>query len=120
MTTDSAARVVDSNVGPRQVRTPSWPVLLATASALISLAIVGVELVADRDDDILLTSIGYVTGSIATAVFVVLHRLQKNRAQRNSWYAPRDALDTAAAAVLCVGLLAGAWHAFLLATEIAK
>ena len=102
------------------VYSPRWPVIVSAASVVGSLLLVGVEIVGHQGGNLVVSAAGYVLGSLLTTVFVVLHRLLKQRAAREVWYSPRPGLDTLAHTLLVAGLACGAWHAFELATEIAK
>jgi hypothetical protein len=102
------------------VFSPRWPVIVAAVSVLGSVILAVAEIAGNQASNLLISSAGYVLGSLLTTVFVVVHRLLKQRSAREIWFSPRPQLDTLAHALLVAGLACGAWHAFELATEIAK
>lgn len=102
------------------VYSPRWPVIVSATSVVGSLLLAMVELVGQQASNLVVSAAGYALGSLVTTLFVVVHRLFKQRAAREIWYSPRPGLDTLAQALLVAGLACGAWHAFELATEIAK
>jgi hypothetical protein len=101
------------------VRPPSWAVTAAAASVVASLALALVG-VSSGFDAVELSVAGYALGSLVTALLVVIHRGLVQRAARQVWYAPRMVLDRIANVLLVTGLLTGAFHAFFLATELAR
>ena len=127
MATRGTGDDVNSHVHPARrgaagqiVYSPRWPVIFSAASVGGSVLLAMVEIVGNQAGNLVVSAAGYVLGSLLTTVFVVLHRLLKQRAARETWFSPRPQLDTFAHAILVAGLSCGAWHAFELATEIAK
>ena len=112
--------LMTSSPDPSFVRAPSWPVLAATACVAVSFVMVIVEAGARQTTNLAVSATGYVLGSVATAVFVVLHRVLAQRAARDVWFTPSRSLDLAARALLLAGLACGGWHAFVFASEIAR
>ena len=53
----------------------------------------------DQRGSLLLTGLGYVSGSLGVSLFVVVHRMLKLKAQQSRFYEPRRGLDTAAGVV---------------------
>lgn len=102
------------------VYSPRWPVTFAAASVAGSLILAMAEIFGQQAGNLFVSAGGYVLGSLVTTVAVVMHRLLKQRAASQAWFCPRPRLDTLAHALLVAGLVCGAWHAFELATEIAK
>lgn len=102
------------------VRPPRWPVAAAVACLVASLLALILAAAGDQSSILPIAGVGYLLGSIGVAVFIVIHRMRKQRAQQSNWYEPRRGVAVAAKYVLALGLLAGAGNAFLLATEIAK
>lgn len=107
-------------VAGQSVYSPRWPVVVAAASVAGSLLLALVEIVGEQAGNLAVSAAGYVLGSLVTTVFVVMHRLLKQRAARDTWFSPRPQLDSFAQVLLVAGMACGAWHAFELATEIAK
>ena len=102
------------------VRSPRWPVIASAASVAGSLLLAVIEIFGEQEGSLIVSAAGYVLGSLVTTMFVVVHRLRKQRAAREVWFSPRPHLDRLAHGLLVVGLVCGAWHAYVLATEIAK
>lgn len=104
----------------RSVRAPTWPVAVALGCAVVATAMAAWSASRGEPASLTLSLTGYVIGSIAVSVLIVVHRVLKQRAQQSTWYEPRRVLNLLARWVLLVGLAAGAVNAFFLATELAK
>ena len=106
-------------VASRAVRTPRLPVVAALVAMTSS---VGIALVGTLSRPLGVPAIlaGYLLGAVVTTALVQVHRGARIRASASPWFNPERGLDRLAAGVLAVALLAGAWHAFALATEWAK
>jgi hypothetical protein len=63
---------------------------------------------------------GYLLGAPLTAVAVALFRQGDIRGRVSPWYVPSRPIQRLVRVALVTGIAAGAWHAFWLATEIAK
>lgn len=109
--------MVSAAMASRAVRTSRWPALgaLATMTASAGLVLLGL-----LDAHFWSAVAGYLLGAVVVTVLVQVHRAARNRASTSPWFNPEPALDRLAAAALTVGLLCGAWHAFVVATELAK
>ncbi len=104
-------------VASRAVRTSRWPVLGAVAATLAS----GALLFLGPGDVFAWAAVaGYVLGAVVVTVLVQVHRAARTRASSSPWFNPERGLDRLAGAALTVGLLCGVWHAFVVATELAK
>ncbi|WP_193314567.1 hypothetical protein [Georgenia ruanii] len=102
------------------MRAPAWPAAAALAAATASVLLVGVDLLADTPTAVRAAAAGYLLGAVAAGVLVQVHRILRRRASASPWYNPAAALDRAATLALVLGLSSGAWHAFVVATELAK
>jgi hypothetical protein len=104
-------------VASRAVRTLRWPALGAVATMLAS---GGLVLLGAGDPYAWAAVAGYLLGAVVVTVLVQVHRAARNKASASPWYNPEPRLDRIAGAAMTLGLLCGAWHAFVLATELAK
>ena len=104
----------------RTTRPARWPVLGATACLGFSAGILVLAIWGDQKGSMLLTGLGYVTGSIAVSLLMVVHRMLKQKAEQSLWYEPRRGFAKAAGVILVLGLLVGLGNSFFLATELAK
>ncbi len=64
--------------------------------------------------------VGYLLGALLTAIAVALFRHKDIRGRSSPWYVPSRPIQRLVRVALAAGMVAGAWHAFWLATEIAK
>jgi hypothetical protein len=63
---------------------------------------------------------GYLLGAPLTAIAVALFRHKDIQGRSSPWYVPSRLMHRLVRVALAAGMVAGAWHAFWLATEIAK
>lgn len=112
--------MAQGRAGSRAVRAPAWPSSAALAAAALSVALVAVELTAGSRAAFSAAVAGYVAGALAVTVLVQVHRLLRRRASASPWYNPASRLDRVATLAVALGLATGAWHAFVVATELAK
>jgi hypothetical protein len=68
----------------------------------------------------MLAIVGYVVGAVLVPLGVALHRYLRDEAKRSPYFDPRDRYDKLAAAAMVLGLLAAVYHAFIVATELAR
>lgn len=64
--------------------------------------------------------VGYVVTALVVPSLVVLHRAKAQAVARNPWVSPRPALDKAAVLVMSMALVVCLWHAWELASEVAR
>ncbi|MDO8150178.1 hypothetical protein [Isoptericola sp. b408] len=69
---------------------------------------------------VVLTSTGYVLGAIVCTILWSVQRAKEQSARRHPDFRPRPLWSQVAVVGMLVGLAAGAFSAFLLATELAK
>ncbi|WP_127126727.1 hypothetical protein [Georgenia sp. SYP-B2076] len=112
--------MAQTTAGSRAVRAPAWPSSVSLAAAAASVALVGVELTAESPTAFWAGVAGYVLGGIAVTVLVQVHRALRRRAGASAWYNPQARLDRVATLAVVVGMTSAAWHAFVVATELAK
>jgi hypothetical protein len=112
--------MAQSRAASRAVRAPAWPSSVSLAAATASVLLVAVDLLADTRTAFLAAVAGYVLGAVAVTVLVQVHRILRRRASASPWYNPAVALDRAATLAVVLGLTSGVWHAFVVATELAK
>jgi hypothetical protein len=111
-----SADLFDAETGLAQVERAGPPVGYASAAAAMAftaaviggLTAPGVHLA------------GYLLGAPLTAISVALFRHKDIRGRSSSWYVPSRPIQRLVRVALVTGMAAGAWHAFWLATEIAK
>ena len=99
---------------------PAWPSSAALAAATASVLLVAVDLLADTPTAFRAAVAGYLLGAVAVGVLVQVHRILRRRAGASPWYNPAAVLDRAATLAVVLGLTSAAWHAFVVATELAK
>lgn len=104
---------------PHVARAPTWPIFGTATCVSLSVAIVAAELTPLRES-MPVSLAGYLLATLVAAMFVVLHRAKVQSAQRHQYYVARPSLDAWAVRLLAAGLALGLWHAYVLATEIAK
>lgn len=102
------------------VYAPTWPSISALIAALISVVLVVVDVIADSRTSFISAVAGYLFGAILANILVQLHRRGRNRASSSVWYNPVPRLDLMSKAALAIGLASGFYHAFVVATELAK
>lgn len=102
------------------MRAPAWPASAALVAAAASVLLVAVDLVADTPTAFRAAVAGYLLGAVVVGVLVQVHRILRRRAGASPWYNPAVALERAATLAVVLGLTSGAWHAFVVATELAK
>lgn len=107
-------------VGSQAVHPPRGPAIGAAAAALGAVALAWWGRSAPASAAVWIPAAGYVLGCVVGTVLVQVHRAARNRAATSPWFNPDLTLDRLAAAAVTVGMLAGIWHAFQLATELAK
>ena len=106
-------------VASQAVRTPRTPVLAAAATMAVSAALAVTGLLGHQLD-LWVAVAGYLLGAVLAAALVQVHRAGRNRASSSPWFNPEPALDRLAALTLVAALVSGTWHAYLVATELAK
>ena len=106
-------------VASQAVRTPRAPVLAAAVAMTVSAGLAAAGLLGPRLD-LWAAVAGYLLGAVVAAALVQVHRAARNRASSSPWFNPEPALDRLAALTLVAALLSGTWHAYLVATELAK
>ncbi|WP_170297347.1 hypothetical protein [Georgenia thermotolerans] len=117
----AGSRADGAAAGSRAVRAPAWPASAALAAATASVLLVAVDLAAaDTPTAFRAAVAGYLLGAVAAGVLVQVHRILRRRAGASPWYNPAAALERAATLAVVLGLTSGAWHAFVVATELAK
>jgi hypothetical protein len=67
-----------------------------------------------------LAYLGYVFGALLAPLLVVVHRFAVRSAARDLYYVVQPRLKWVAMAALTIGVCAGAGHAWLIATALAK
>ncbi|MFH5824041.1 hypothetical protein [Georgenia sp. AZ-5] len=112
--------MAQGRAGSRGVRAPAWPSSASLAAAVVSVALVAVELAGGARTSFRAAVAGYVLGALTVTVLVQVHRILRRRASGSAWYNPRARLDRLATLAVVLGLASGAWHAFVVATELAK
>jgi hypothetical protein len=106
-----------AGVASRAVRTSRWPAAAAAAAVLAS---AGLLILGQGEQHFPSSVAGYLLGAVVVTVLVQVHRATRNRASASPWFNPEPGLDRLAGAAMTLGLLCGAWHAFVVATELAK
>ena len=99
------------------VRAPGWPVKAAAVSTGITLALAAIAVWRPA---IALSAAGYAVAAVVVPGLVVVHRAKAQAVARNPWVSPRPALDRTAALVMSTALAVCLWHAWALATEVAR
>lgn len=111
---------------PAEVRTvdvrtvPWWPAAITLVAALLAAVLVPLTLDTSDIGSFRLSVVGYVLGAIVVPVGVAVHRFRREEAKRSPYYDPRYAYDKIAAVAMAVGVLSSVWHAFVVATELAR
>lgn len=104
-----------------EVRTvPLWPAALTLSIALAAAVLVAFTVDASSLDSFRLSVLGYFLGAVAVPIGVAAHRYRRDEAKRNPYFDPRYFYDKLAAAGMAIGLIASVWHAFVIATELAR
>jgi hypothetical protein len=102
-------------------RAPLWPSVLAAVWALAAVVLAGLATDTTDPDSFRLAIVGYTLGGVLTPLAVSAHRYLRDEARRSTrYFDPRYAYDRMAVAAMVVGLLAAVWHAFVVATELAR
>lgn len=110
--------MTDTRVDVRTV--PVWPSLATAVVAGLALLLVPLTLNMGSTGAFRLAIFGYVLGAVVVPLGVALHRYRRDEAKRSPYFDPRDRYDKLAAAAMVLGLLATVWHAFVVATELAR
>lgn len=104
-----------------EVRTPPlWPSMVTAVAAVLTVLIVPLTLDTTAMGAVRLAVVGYVLGAIVVPLGVALHRYRRDEAKRSPYFDPRHRYDRLAALAMVLGLLASVWHAFVVATELAR
>lgn len=112
--------MVTGTEGALAVRAPTAPAFSALGAAVLSAALALVGRALPASEAFWLPIIGYLAGAVMVTVLVQIHRVSRNRASRSRWFNPDPRLDRVAVAAMTIGLVAALWHAFQIATELAK
>jgi len=98
----------------RSAQAKSWPAIAALALGGLSLALLPVALP-------LSASVAcYAVAALLAPALVVFYRVSERTAQQSVRYVRRQLPRRIAVLAVAMGLLAGAGHAWLIATELAK
>jgi len=100
-------------------RPPLWPVaveLLLVASSL-TIAALSSQVISPR---IPAAALGYVIGAVAVTIFAAVYRAIRNSRRGGGTFRPSRLLDRTSWVLMLLGLGAGIWNAFILATELSK
>lgn len=104
-----------------EVRTvPLWPSLATAVAAGLAVGLVPFTLDSGSMAAFRLAVLGYVLGALLVPLGVALHRYKREEAKRSRYFDPRERYDTIAGAAMLLGILSAAWHAFVVATELAR
>lgn len=104
-----------------EVRTvPLWPSAATLVAALVALILVPLTLDTSAIGSVRLAALGYVLGAVVVPLGVAMHRYRREEAKRSPYFDPRDRYDKVAAVAMALGLLCSVWHAFVVATELAR
>lgn len=117
-TTTEGETVTDTRVDVRTV--PAWPSLATAMAAGTAILLVPLTLTMGSTGAFMLAIVGYVVGAVLVPLGVALHRYLRDEAKRSPYFDPRDRYDKLAAAAMVLGLLAAVYHAFIVATELAR
>lgn len=110
--------MTDTRVEVRTV--PFWPSLITTVAAGLALLLVPFTLDTGAATAFRLAVAGYLLGALLVPLGVALHRYHREEAKRSPYFDPRARYDKAVAVAMVLGILAAAWHAFVVATELAR
>lgn len=113
------------SLGARQEvrRAPKWPALSAAAVAIFAIGAAvtaSTTLTGNSDFVTVVAGVGYVFGCLGAIIFASTHRALRDKERRNPAFRLDPWLDTWARVSIVVGLVAGLWCAFLVATELAR
>lgn len=104
-----------------EVRTPPlWPSMMTAAAAVLAVVMVPLTLDTTSVGAVRISVVGYLLGAIVTPLGVALHRYRRDEAKRSPYFDPRHRYDRLAALAMVLGILASVWHAFVVATELAR
>lgn len=104
-----------------EVRTvPRWPSSATAAAAALALLLVAFSRDTTSMTSFRIAIVGYVLGALIVPLGVAAHRYHREEAKRSPYFDPRHRYDTVAAVSMGLGILAAAWHAFVIATELAR
>lgn len=99
---------------------PLWPAAATLGLAIVAAALVAFTLDTASLDSFRLAVLGYALGAVVVPIGMAVHRYLRDEAKRSPYFDPRYLYDTLATAGLAVGLTASVWHAFVIATELAR
>lgn len=104
-----------------EVRTPPfWPALLTAVAAGLAALLVPLTLDTASAGAFKLAVVGYVLGALLVPLGVAAHRFLRDEAKRSPYFDPRYRFDKIATVAMVLGILAAVWHAFVVATELAR
>jgi len=104
-----------------EVRTvPLWPAAATLGFGVVAAILVFFTLDTGALASFRLAIVGYAIGAVVVPVGMALHRYMRDEAKRSPYFDPRYLYDTLANVGLAVGLVASIWHAFVIATELAR
>jgi hypothetical protein len=103
----------EASASPR--RTSGVPSAAALVTAVLSAAAL-----LPAQSDLLLAYLGYVLGALLAPLLVVMHRFAARSAARDLYYVVQPRLRWIAMSAFTMGVCAGAGHAWLIATALAK
>lgn len=104
-----------------EVRTPPlWPSLLTAVAAVLAILLVPFTLDTAPASAFRMAVAGYVLGALVVPLGVAAHRYLRDEAKRSPYFDPRHRFDRVAGLAMVLGILAAVWHAFVVATELAR
>jgi hypothetical protein len=103
----------DASGTPR--RTSGIPSAAALATAVLSAAAL-----LPAQSNLSLAYLGYILGALLVPLLVVVHRFAARSAARDLYYVMQPRLKWIAMSAFTLGVCAGAGHAWLIATALAK
>lgn len=99
---------------------PMWPSAVAVLGALIAVFLVALTLDTADIGSFRLALVGYACGAVLVPVAAAMHRYLREEAKRSAYFDPRRRYDRWVVGALSLGLLVSCWHAFVIATELAR
>jgi hypothetical protein len=90
-----------------------------SAAALVS-AVLSASALLPAQSHLSLAYLGYVLGALVAPLLVVVHRFAVRSAARDLYYVMQPRLTWIAMTAFTIGVCAGAGHAWLIATALAK
>lgn len=99
---------------------PAWPSAVTVLGSLVAAALVALTLDTADIGSFRLSLIGYALGAVLVPIAAATHRHLREESKRSPYFDPRRRYDRWVLGALSLGLLASGWHAFVIATELAR